>query len=147
VNDDEKAVDGALLLVPISFITDDTTGKLTAKPHMRQAVEISDARATFYRTLLNRRWLSPALRRAVMKELGLSLRQHNRDFEDGGTVMMLHLIEERKAAIRARGLRPRGGIHEAAVGEIARQQGMTANTLKQRLKRYRQRRPGKSGVQ
>ena len=52
---------------------------------------------------------------------------------------MLHMIEERKQAMRAQRQRPRGGRHEAAIEEIAHRQGMTVAALKKRLQRYKRR--------
>ena len=146
---DDKNADGwALVLVPLSFIygRDDLTGELriTAEAHCRRAVEICSDSTTaeqknFYQLLLKISWLPPALRRAVMAELGLSLRKQKRDIEEGGTIGMRFLIEQRKKAMQAQRLRPRGGIHEAAVAEIACEKGMTVAALKKRLQRYKQR--------
>jgi len=136
------------MLVPLSFIdgTDEATSKplITTELHLRRAVVMSDANAaerrTFYQSLLEISWLPSALRRAVMAELGLSLRKQKRAFEEGGTITMHHIIEERKQVMRAQRLRPRGGIHDAVVAEIADQQGMTVAALKKRLQRYKRRR-------
>jgi ribosome-associated translation inhibitor RaiA len=143
VSDDRWAV----MLVPFSLIrrTDEVTGecRITGEVHMRRAVEVLYAnaaeRTTFYQSLLEISWLPPALRRAVMAKLGLSLRKQKRDIEYARTVTMRHMIEERKQAMRAQRLRPRGGIHEAAVEEIAAALGMTVPTLKKRLQRLKQR--------
>ena len=140
------------MLVPFSVIdgTDEATGKprLTAELHLRWAVEMRHTttaeRRTFYRSLLKISWLPPALRRAVMAELGLSLRRQKRDFEEARTLALRHMIEERKQAMRAQRQRPRGGIHEAAVEEIAHRLGMAVVALKKRLQRYK-RAPEKLG--
>ena len=84
-------------------------------------------------------WLPPALRRVIMAELNLSPRHQNRRIEEARTTTLRFLIEERKQAMRAQGQRPRGGVHEAAVAEIADQQSMTVPALKQRLRRLNQR--------
>ncbi len=149
MTDDGNAGGWAVMLVPFSFIDgrDDMTGKprITAEIHWRRAVAMSNdgitaaGRRNFYRLLLEIAWLPPALRRAVMAELGLSLHKQKRDFDDGGTIAMRHMIKERKKAMRAQGLRPRGGIHEAAVAEVARRQGMTEIALKKRLQRHNRR--------
>ena len=39
------------------------------------------------------------------------------------------LINERKARMRRNGDRPHGGIHEAAIEEIAREQGLSVAAL------------------
>jgi hypothetical protein len=58
-----------------------------------------------------------------MAELGLSLREYNRQVASGWAIAARHMIGELKKTMRAQGLRPREGIHEWAVAEIARQQG------------------------
>jgi len=149
VSDETEAPGGlALMLVPYSFIDgiDDITGKpyMTVKTHMRRAVQIGNKNTAaeqeqFYRSLLEIGWLPSALRRVVMEELNLSPRHQNRRIEEARTTTLRFLIEERKQAMRAQGRRPRGGVHEAAVAEIADQQSMTVPALKQRLRRLNQR--------
>jgi hypothetical protein len=73
-----------------------------------------------------------------MAQLKLSLRDQNRLIEEARTATLRFLIEERKQAMRAQGQR-RGGVHEAAVEEIAKKQGMEPTALKQRLRRLNQR--------
>jgi hypothetical protein len=98
---------------------------------------------TFYEALLAIAWLSPKVRRAVMAELGRSLREHNRKIEQGGTAALRAMIDERKEVLRKRRPRPRGGVTEQALGDIALTQGMTVPALKQRLKRNKRRqKPG-----
>ena len=46
------------------------------------------------------------------------------------------LINERKARMRRNGDRPHGGIHEAAIEQIAREQGLSVAALKWRLRQY-----------
>jgi hypothetical protein len=145
VSDDENVDRWAVMLVPFSFIhgTDETTGKprITAKIHWRRAVAMSNKdittaeRRNFYRALLEVSWLPSALRRAVMAELGLSLRKQKRDYVEGETIAMRHMVDKLKTAMHAQGLRPRGGIYEAAVAEVAHAHGMTADALKKRLQR------------
>ena len=65
-------------------------------------------------------WLPPKVRNAIKRELGRSPLE-----EDAGITMALTLthralINERKARMRRNGDRPHGGIHEAAIEEIAR---------------------------
>jgi hypothetical protein len=142
----EKPDGWALMLVPFSFIDgcDDITGepRMTVETHMRQAVVMKNKNTTaeqrqFYQSLLEIGWLPSALRRVVMEELGLSLRQQKRKINEAVTITLRKLVEDRKQAMRAQGLRPRGGVHDAAVEEIA--QGMTSDALKQRLRRLNQR--------
>lgn len=144
----EKPDGWALMLVPFSFIDgcDDITGepRMTVETHMRQAVVMKNTNTTaeqrqLYELLLEMEWLPPALRRVIMAELNLSPRHQNRRIEEARTTTLRFLIEERKQAMRAQGQRPRGGVHEAAVAEIADQQSMTVPALKQRLRRLNQR--------
>jgi len=143
----EKPYGWALMLVPFSFIDgcDDITGepRITVETHMRQAVVMKNTNTTaeqrqLYELLLEMEWLPPALRRVIMAQLKLSLRDQNRLIEEARTATLRFLIEERKQAMRAEGQR-RGGVHEAAVEEIADQQGMTVAALKQRMRRMNQR--------
>jgi hypothetical protein len=143
----EKPDGWALMLVPFSFIDgcDDITGepRMTVETHMRQAVVMKNTNTTaeqrqLYELLLEMEWLPPALRRVIMAQLKLSLRDQNRLIEEARTATLRFLIEERKQAMRAEGQR-RGGVHEAAVEEIADQQGMTVAALKQRMRRMNQR--------
>jgi hypothetical protein len=144
----EKPDGWALMLVPFSFIDgcDDITGepRMTVETHMRQAVVMKNTNTTaeqrqLYELLLEMEWLPPALRRVIMAQLKLSLRDQNRLIEEARTATLRFLIEERKQAMRAQGQRPRGGVREAALAEIAKKQGMEPTALKQRLRRLNQR--------
>ena len=84
-------------------------------------------------------WLPPKVRNAIKRELGRSPLE-----EDAGITMALTLthralINERKARMRRNGDRPHGGIHEAAIEEIAREQGLSVAALKWRLRQYKER--------
>jgi hypothetical protein len=70
-----------------------------------------------------------------MRELGQSLQKHKRSIEDARTVTLEVLVKECKAQMRANGERPRGGIHNAAVAQVAASQGMSPEALKQRITR------------
>jgi hypothetical protein len=48
-------------------------------------------------------------------------------------------IERIKARMRSNGERPRGGIHDAALDEMAESLGWTTPRLKQQIKRYNRR--------
>jgi hypothetical protein len=145
----EKPTGWALRLIPFSVSSngyDDTTGepRVTSEIHRRQVVDIGNwstaaEQRQLYELLLEMEWLPPALRRVIMAELNLSPRHQNRRIEEARTTTLRFLIEERKQAMRAQGRRPRGGVHEAAVAEIADQQSMTVPALKQRLRRLNQR--------
>src|SRR5262249_9736479 len=92
----------------------------------------------FYSKLLDMPWLSPRMRHAVMAEVSGSVRAYNRGIEYAKTAVMRKQFNDRKARLRNEGRLPRGGIHEAAVEEEARIQGMTVESLKKRLQRYKQ---------
>jgi hypothetical protein len=94
-----------------------------------------DERRRFCESLLRIPWLPPEIRRAVMGSLGHSLREHNRGIEQAVTTALRVMIDERKEVLRKRRQRPRGGIHERAVEDVAREQGMSAAALKKRLHR------------
>jgi hypothetical protein len=96
-----------------------------------------DQQRLFYNSLLELPWLAAGVRRAVMVELGLSLRKQNVKIEHARTATLKVLIAEAEAHMRANGERPRGGIHDAAVAAVARQKGMTVEALTKRLHRAR----------
>ena len=66
---------------------------------------------------------------------GLSLQKQKRQVENARTQTLKFLVDECKARMRRNGERPRGGIHDAAVAEVAARQGMKAEALKQRITR------------
>jgi hypothetical protein len=72
-----------------------------------------------------------------MKVLGQSLQKHKRSIGDARTVALELLIKECKAQMRANGERPRVGIHDAAVEQVATSQDMSPEALKQRITRKR----------
>jgi hypothetical protein len=59
--------------------------------------------------------------------------------EDARTVALEFLVKECKAQMRANGERPQGGIHDAAVAQVATSQGMSPEALKQRITRRKRR--------
>jgi hypothetical protein len=109
------------------------------KTEIVQLIDDEDGRRSFYQALLKIQWLPSAIRGAVMKELGQSLQKHKRSFEDGRTVALEFLVKECKAQMRANGERPQGGIHDAAVAQVATSQGMSPEALKQRITRRKKR--------
>jgi hypothetical protein len=95
-----------------------------------------DERNAFCEALLKISWLPAKIRRAVMAELGLSLRAENRKINQARATMLQALIAKRKVQMRKNGDRPSGGIHEAAVEETAHEQGIKIPTMKQFIRRY-----------
>jgi hypothetical protein len=91
--------------------------------------------ALFYNALLEIPWLAPKVRRAIMAELGLSLREQNTKIERARTLTLRHMISEAEVRMRKNRERPRGGIHGAAVEEVAGRVGMTVDALEKRFQR------------
>ncbi len=102
-------------------------------------IDDEDGKRAFYEALLKIQWLPSPIQGAVMKVLGQSLQKHKRSFEDGRTVALEFLVKERKAQMRANGERPQGGIHDAAVAQVATSRGMSPEALKQRITRRKKR--------
>ena len=98
-----------------------------------------ELRRSFYQVLLKIEWLPSKIRSEVMSELGLSLQKQKSDVEEARTITLKFLVDECKARMRKNREQPRGGIHEAAVAEIAARQNMKAEALKQRITRLRRR--------
>ena len=98
-----------------------------------------ETRRSFYQALLKIEWLPVKIRSAIMSELGLSLQKWKRDNERARTETLKFLISECKARMRENGERPRGGIHDAAVAEIAAKHGMEVGALRQRITRLKKR--------
>jgi hypothetical protein len=112
------------------------------KTDLVRLIDDDDGRRSLYEALLKIQWLPSAIKAAVRKALDQSLRKHNRSIEDARTVTLEFLIKECKAQMRANGERPQGGIHDAAVAQVATSQGMSPEALKQRITR-RKRRPSR----
>jgi hypothetical protein len=107
---------------PFSFVDgiNDINGnpRITAKTHMRKAVVIGNKntaaeRRQFYQSLLEIGWLPSALRRVVMAELGLSLRDQKRRIKEAETITLRQLVKGASSHARSRAA-PQGGVHEAA---------------------------------
>jgi hypothetical protein len=97
-----------------------------------------DERKLFYTALLQIDWLPDTLRSAILRELGSSLRQHKREFKRSEIVELRHLVDAAKARMRKNGERPKGGIDDAALDEVAEQQGLSSGAaLKKQLQRYK----------
>jgi hypothetical protein len=108
----------------------------------RQPVPMTDdanetQRKNFYEAVLKIDWLAPKVRNAVMRELGRSPRAVKVALERGKTLAMRTRINERKILMKNKNERPRGGIHDAAVAEVAKEVGLTVAALKGRLRKKR----------
>jgi hypothetical protein len=114
-----------------------TADRIKSMLHMYNADKKQIER--LYNELLKQPWLSPRMRRAIIAELYGSLRAYNRGIEHAKTTTWRYLINERKAELRKKRGRPREGIHEQAIAQIANTQGISAEALKKRLQRSRQR--------
>src|ERR1700746_1944577 len=101
-------------LIPINA---DVTA--TGRPTLIVGNENVTEKKSFYKALLKISWLPPEIRRAVMNELGFSLRAEKNAFNQGRVIAARHLIAEEKARLKNAGERPRAGIHEAAMENVA----------------------------
>ena len=127
-----------LRLFEVTYDSDSDTcaGKQVKRIEMGQG-NSADEIAQFYRELLKMPWLSAGLRTAIMREAGISVRKRKEDYEAGKTEVLRVLINERKAQMRAAEACPQGGIHEAAVKEVAEEHGLSAEALKRRISRLK----------
>lgn len=89
----------------------------------------------FYESLLDLPWLAAKVRYAVMRELGLSKRDSDKEVERARCVMLYLMIEEHKERLKRNGKRPRAGIHATAVAEIAERLEISSKGLEKRLER------------
>jgi hypothetical protein len=105
------------------------------KTHFAQFIDDESLRRSFYQALLEIEWLPSTIQSAVMSELGLSLRKRKSDVEKARTITLKILVNDCKARMRRNRERPRGGIHDAAVAEVAASQNMTPDALKKRITR------------
>jgi hypothetical protein len=86
-----------------------------------------DERKAFYESILAKPWLPPKVRRAVKEALDRSEAAYSKlEFANA----LWTFVGAEKLVMKNNGERPRGGVHEAAVKEIAGEAGMTPATLK-----------------
>src|SRR5262249_51511712 len=72
--------------------------------------------------------------RAIMAELGGSVREYKRQLKHSETQFLRMLVNEAKARMRKNGERPKGGIDDAALDEVAEQEGLPSGAaLKKQL--------------
>ena len=90
-----------------------------------------------YKALLKVRGLAPKIYNAIMRELGRSQRVEKMHYEHRRTLAIRARINERKILMRKNNERPRGGVHEAALAEEAKKEGITVSALKGRLRKKR----------
>jgi hypothetical protein len=95
-----------------------------------------DARKRFYKSLAELKWLAPPIHYAILKELGTTRRTQQIARAEAKAATLHDVIQRVKKRMRKNGERPREGIHEAAVIEIAEQAGMTVVALKMHLARH-----------
>ena len=97
---------------------------------------------TSSKTLLQIVWLPRKIRGAILQELGSSLRKHRLEYDSGQLLTTQLLINQTKERLLKEGQRPREGIHDAAIAEVAGLEGKKAETLKKQLQRLRRRQRG-----
>lgn len=105
------------------------------KAHFAQYIDDESLRRLFYQALLAIEWLPSPIQSAVMSELGLSLQKRKNAVEEARTTTLKFLVNEVKGRMRRDSKRPRGGIHDAAVAEVAARQNTTPDALKKRITR------------
>jgi hypothetical protein len=105
------------------------------KTHFVQYIDDEGLRRSFYQALLAIEWLPSPIQSAVMSELGLSLQKRKSAVEKARTTTLKFLVDEVKGRMRRDSMRPRGGIHDAAVAEVAAGQNMTPDALRKRITR------------
>jgi hypothetical protein len=90
-----------------------------------------------YRALLQCRWLAPKVRNAIVRELGMSVRQEQRRGAQLQAKLWRAEINELERRMREKGEQPRGGRREAAIAHIAHRNGMTVEAFKKQLHRHK----------
>ena len=95
----------------------------------------ADQKRRLYEALLHIDWLPSRFRGAILRELDSSLRQQQDGYAKRFALIWRHLITEAEDRMREKGERPPGGIHDAAVDEIAERFGIGFDALKKRLQR------------
>jgi hypothetical protein len=84
------------------------------------------------------RSFSPRVRDALKADFSGSVREYDRLIKHAETSMLRILVDEAKARMRKNGERPKGGIDDAALDEVAEQQGLpSGDALKKQLQRYK----------
>jgi hypothetical protein len=137
-----------IAVVPLSR----DSASMAPSPHWDGAVIIKSRKETgasrrlFYETVSKMDWLPATLRRAIDRELGISPRERKKEAMERQTAGLRYLINQTKARMRKNGERPRGGIHDAAVDEIAKEAGRKSPAVKQQLKRYKKYRLSKKAT-
>ncbi|MFZ0151461.1 MAG: hypothetical protein WAM72_24575 [Xanthobacteraceae bacterium] len=120
-------------LLPLRF--NDTTVKAGRPVLMTNAADEADQKG-LYEALLRVDWLTPEIRRAVLKALGREQRAENVKFGRGRTLALCHLVDETGARMRNNGERPpKGDIRTAAIEEIAEKAGIEPDALNKRIQR------------
>jgi hypothetical protein len=121
----------------VPFGTGDLGSDVRAKsgrPVLIQYVDDEAEWKRFLEALLKLPRLGPKVRNAVIRELGRSPQKESAGVTQAVTQVQRMMVNERKAVMRKNGERPRGGIHEAAIAEIANEQGLSVAALKWRLR-------------
>ena len=94
----------------------------------------------FLGVMLKFKWLPDEIRYAVAHALGRSVRMENKAVHDAIAETRRVLVEERKATLAKRGGKLRGGIHAAAIEEVAREANLSPKGLEKTFERATRRR-------
>jgi hypothetical protein len=131
-------------LLPICFEdrrvgSDVETTPVLGRPILAEDATTPAEQRRVLEAILKISWFPPKVRNAIKRELGRSPLEEDASITKALTLTHRALINERKARMRKNGDRPHGGIHEAAIEEIAREQGLSVAALKWRLRQYKER--------
>jgi hypothetical protein len=102
---------------------------------LAEDIDEDEQKRRFYQALLHIAWLPSKVRGAILRELGSSLRQEQGRYAKGHAQVLRHLIKEEEMRIRESGERPRGGVHNAAVEEVAKRFKLDPNSMERQLRR------------
>jgi hypothetical protein len=104
--------------------------------HILHKESNEDEQKRFYEALLKSDWLAPKVYDAIIRELYSSIREFRRECEDREVAVLRFEIRVAKQLMRKNKQRPQGGVHEAAIAQVAQRAGLTVAALKKRLQRY-----------
>jgi hypothetical protein len=128
-----------LELVPFYFVARDIEPgyEVNKRPALQMEHADKDQQKLFYKAMLKLPWLNPDVRRAVAGALGLSLQKQNRKIEEARTITLKAMLAEIEARMRNNPEQPQGGVHNAALAELAARVGMDVETVTKRFYRLK----------
>jgi hypothetical protein len=130
-------------IVPVGITGEETFTFGWPRTIFMQWTNSADEQKRCYESLLAIPWLAPAVRSAVLNELGRSRQAEKRGIAHARAVTLRFRIDQVKARMRKDGEPPRGGIHAAALAEVAEKLNITVEALTRGLTRDNERQRGK----